>query len=192
MITYNLGDKFVIEIEKICRGEQDRVYPNMDNHLYKIKGFNSLVFDKSGLDKLQKYGTVRPSEWNEYLEEQYNKGLNAMWNTTKKLMTTMVADDYAEVFGKGWTFPKIMDMTPQEVIDAFEAYEKKQEEVEVGDVVEHLGTKGVVIDFIDSTDDEMIVLNENGCVEEWKHSQFIKTGKHIDISSILEQIGGGE
>ena len=34
---YKIGDKFIIEI--------DEVFENKDKTLYRIKGFNSLVFD---------------------------------------------------------------------------------------------------------------------------------------------------
>ena len=45
-MKYNIGDKFVIEIESIvfCHSKP----------LYKIKGFNTLVFDDNGLDRLEK------------------------------------------------------------------------------------------------------------------------------------------
>ena len=47
-MEYKAGDKFEIEIEETadCNCEPWR--------LYKIKGFNSLVFDQNGLDKLAK------------------------------------------------------------------------------------------------------------------------------------------
>ena len=47
-MEYKAGDKFEIEIEETadCNLTAEK--------LYKIKGFNSLVFDQSGLDKLTK------------------------------------------------------------------------------------------------------------------------------------------
>lgn len=47
-MKYKVGDKFIVEIEETadCNCEPWR--------LYKIKGFNSLVFDDFGLDKLKK------------------------------------------------------------------------------------------------------------------------------------------
>ncbi len=42
---YKIGDKFIIEI--------DEVFENKDKTLYRIKGFNSLVFDKVELEKLK-------------------------------------------------------------------------------------------------------------------------------------------
>ena len=43
----NVGDKFVVEIEKVF--EQD------GEKLYRAKGFKSLVFDQKGLDKLKRF-----------------------------------------------------------------------------------------------------------------------------------------
>lgn len=44
---YKVGDKFEIEIAEVFNSA-------LVNQLYRIKGFNSLVFDKNGLDKLKK------------------------------------------------------------------------------------------------------------------------------------------
>lgn len=49
---YHVGDKFIIEIDKLLDGSTD------DTALYHIKGFNSLVFDAYGLDKLKPYKAV--------------------------------------------------------------------------------------------------------------------------------------
>ena len=47
-----IGDKYIIEIGSHMTNE--------DGDLYLIKGFNSLVFDKNGLDKLEKMLDVIP------------------------------------------------------------------------------------------------------------------------------------
>lgn len=191
MITYNLGDKFVIEIEQICKGENDREYPNMDNHLYKIKGFNSLAFDKAGLDKLQKYGTYKPSELEEFKKEAYNKGLQDAWEFIRKTRG-LSAKKGKEIFGYSYMLDAIDHLTPQEVLAKLEAYEKEQDEIKVGDVLRNNNTpKTVVVTKI--RDDRFGGFDKYGIpygdlyIEHWH-----KTGKHIDISSILEKIGGGE
>ncbi|MDQ0153138.1 hypothetical protein J2S20_001847 [Moryella indoligenes] len=43
MSKYKTGDRFVIELEK-----------EVDPGMFKVKGFNALVFDESGLDRLAK------------------------------------------------------------------------------------------------------------------------------------------
>jgi hypothetical protein len=40
-----IGDKFEIEIEEVFKGNNDKI-------LYRMKGFNSLVFDEQGIEKL--------------------------------------------------------------------------------------------------------------------------------------------
>ena len=56
MNKYKVGDKFIIEIAEVY----ENVLSGVDvfeaatsEPLYKIKGFNSLVFDKNGLDRLE-------------------------------------------------------------------------------------------------------------------------------------------
>lgn len=55
-----VGDKFIIEIGEVftakgtymAYGCEENEY---EENLYRIKGFNSLVFDDNGLNKLEKY-----------------------------------------------------------------------------------------------------------------------------------------
>lgn len=55
MSKYKVGDKFIIEIENVYESSLKGidVFEDMTEPLYKIKGFNSLVFDKNGLDRLE-------------------------------------------------------------------------------------------------------------------------------------------
>lgn len=46
---YRPGDRFVIEVESVLTGDDGKP-------LYKIKGFNALVFDDNGLDRLERAG----------------------------------------------------------------------------------------------------------------------------------------
>ena len=57
-MEYKKGDKFIIEIDSEYLNPEIGATPK---YLYKIKGFNSLVFDKNGLDKLQKYEVTKSS-----------------------------------------------------------------------------------------------------------------------------------
>lgn len=69
MSKYNKGDKFIIELD-----EQDEQMGN----LWRIKGFNALVFDDFGLDRLGQlvHGVDQFS---------YNKGADDAWELVKKL-----------------------------------------------------------------------------------------------------------
>lgn len=48
---YKVGDKFEIEIAEIFNS--DELFS--DKQLYRIKGFNSLVFDEIGMNKLKRF-----------------------------------------------------------------------------------------------------------------------------------------
>ena len=176
---YSVGDKFVIEIKEI---------DELNNHMV----LENTAVGTDMLDKLERLDSDYVNEhYGELQDEAYQEGLNKAWELARKIFT-FNNNKIKQVFCRTEKRSVFDDLTPQEALAKYEAYEKEQAEIKVGDVVVHLGTKGVILDFIDSTDDEMVVLNENGCVEEWKHSQCKKTGKHIDIQSVLEQIGGAK
>ena len=81
--------------------------------------------------------------------------------------------------------------TPQEAIAKLKEYEDAQNKIEVGDVVilSNGNTKAVVT-FI--YEDKCIygISTTGELVADVNIKDCKKTGKHIDISSILEQIGG--
>lgn len=117
------------------------------------------------------------------LNQGYNKGLNDAWELVKKIYAI---DDRSVVFD-GHVFVEyiLRAYTPQEALAKLKAYE---EQIEVGDVVEAYEKKFVIANITRTEDattyfgiarDGMLM-----CSEEVK-----KTGKHIDIKSILEQIG---
>ena len=48
-----VGDKFIIEIGEVFKATG--TYMACGESLYRVKGFNSLVFDDNGLNRLEKY-----------------------------------------------------------------------------------------------------------------------------------------
>lgn len=126
--------------------------------------------------------------------EAYNKGLEDAWKSTIK-MHDMTLEELKLIFGEdGYTWTKsefieviIKRHTPQEVLMKLEAY-KKEQEIKVGDVVEGIeaDVMGVVVGKIFK--DTAYILFRDGSAGLQELKDFKKTGKHIDISSILEQI----
>ena len=53
-MNYNVGDKFVIEIGEVYSSGLPFANDDEPSILYRIKGFNSLLLDENGLDKLKK------------------------------------------------------------------------------------------------------------------------------------------
>lgn len=123
--------------------------------------------------------------------EAYNKGLNDAWKCARKIFTTDCAT-LQKVLGSSDEGTIIMLNEPQAILAKLEAYEKEQEKarqkIMVGDIVAlEDGIKGVVMD--EDGVDNVVIFTENGCIEAWMNKKYItKTGKHIDIHSVLEQI----
>lgn len=55
MSKYKVGDKFEIEIAQVIESVGG-------NTLYRIKGFNALIFDDHGLNKLRELEPEEPAE----------------------------------------------------------------------------------------------------------------------------------
>ena len=82
----------------------------------------------------------------------------------------------------------VENFTPQEVIAKFEAYEREQAEFKVGDVVDSNEYIGGVVTC--TLCDNIYIMHNDGSCGEYKKSNFKKTGKHIDIQAVLQEIGG--
>lgn len=186
MSKYEVNDKFIIEIAEVCT--TDRRKSTEEGHtLYRVKGFNSLVFDDNGLDKLQKCETEL--SW----DECYNKGLNDAWELVQRLCN-IPPKEIELIFCVDnliWDEREIIEViikqnTPQEALAKLEAYEKEQNEIKVGDIVYNDNTmeEGVVT-HIDNG--EVFMLYDDGSCGN-TYGNLTKTGKHIDIQSVLEQI----
>ena len=124
------------------------------------------------------------------MERYYEKGLNDAWKVAKMFFADMEADEIEKIFGKDWSYYKIMDMSPQEALAKLEAYEKEQAEIKVGDVLLIYGEEAIVTGIVDGN---AYVLFGDGIANVWTVEELSndKTGKYIDIQSVLQQIGGG-
>lgn len=77
MNKYKVGDKFIIEIAEVYENvlnDIDVFDAATSEPLYRIKGFNSLVFDKNGLDKLEKSKNSLPIPYSEAFKKEIKVG----------------------------------------------------------------------------------------------------------------------
>lgn len=98
MSNYQVGDKFVIEIEEIC-GCEERNALAEPHTLYRAKGFNTLAFDKNGLDKLERLdGDYINENFGELQNEAYEAGRKAGQEETLKWSGQNEDDRYKQGF----------------------------------------------------------------------------------------------
>lgn len=211
MSKYSVGQKFIIEIGAERLG---------DPTLYRIKGFNTLVFDDNGLDRLEQVNnsvTLRDAYdegFEKGLEEGrnekdckacmdakanadynsgYEDGLRDAWECVRHILR-MEWKDRHEAFNDPSLslYEMLGHMTPDEAITKLKEYEAMQAEIKVGDEVIDIGDKGVVT-YTDNSINVCDVLWYDGSVsEEFEKKILRKTGRHYDIDGILEQLKGAD
>lgn len=201
--------KYIIEIEEEPFGRNDDpVIPHGMDELYRAKGFNALVFDKHGLDKLtplnkeleeayQKgYNEAKLIYQNPNAESDYQRGLDDAWGCARKLFSEMSDTEINLVFPQEWNnggFNALMALKPKDAIDRINAFERKQEsdEIKVGDEVQNCREPNAcfVIVSIDILNEEISGFDQNGHTYSCRPKDaWHKTGRHFDIESILEEM----
>lgn len=107
------------------------------------------------------------------------------WWISKKLFADYSNSELDEIFGKGWSYPKLMELTPHEAKTKIEEWEHR---IEVNDEVMRGDQIGVVTHF-DRETEFFTVLWKDGNANAWLSKSLKKTGNKIDIAGFLEQIG---
>lgn len=145
--------------------------------------------------KITLYSTLH-----EKSENAYDRGLNDAWKLIIKIFE-MSPQMRKEIFGKDFCRTLLYSHTPQELLEKLKTYEEEQKKIKVGDVVYvpmgHTENEkedyGVVANIYDSKDEKKPiryeVLMHNGDCMSYYDCEIEKTNKHIDIQSVLAQIG---
>jgi hypothetical protein len=124
------------------------------------------------------------------MDKTYTKGLADAWELAKRLFDFEL-DEREKMLGYQSMKAILEDLTPEYVMDRIEVYENEKE-IKVGDVVEFSyeteepKEKGVVTWVLENG---VSVVWGGGETEHCKKTELTKTGKHIDIESLLKQIG---
>lgn len=193
--------KYVIEFDKEQLLEYDKDTDTYFRTLYKAKGFNALVFDQVGLDKLTPLDKALEEAYQKGFEAgqheattlEYQQGLCDAWNAAKKLFSEMSNTEINLVFPQEWNnggFKALMALHPQDAIDRINAFEQNQEhdEIKVGDEVMYTSTSGLIDNVVgyffgDSSDGCYKVLRYvDGKFKTgiWNKENCERTGKHSD------------
>lgn len=173
MSKYNKGDKFIIELDEQV------------GDLWKIKGFNALVFDDFGLDRLGQLvqGVDKFS---------YNEGAENAWELAQRIVLEpdeggFSARELKEIFGYSDCLAPFEKFSYTAATEKVEAWEKEKSEIRVGDVVKLIcnGRCGVVTKF---TENFYYGFTSDSTPFQWLKIDCTKTGRHIDIEAVLAQI----
>lgn len=173
-----MGKKYIIELEEDAFHQTSKV--GSESYLYRVKGFNSLVFDMTGIGKLTPYPEpdleqVRKEAYADgyntgfgrKIDASYQEGLSDAWDAVRKLefgtdKGGIPTDTIAEIFGTPIPYRVLRDFTASEAIEKIRQYEQKQEEqIQVGDEVIAASGKAVIIDISDNKDNARYIYSDS-------------------------------
>lgn len=187
--------KYIIEIEDEPFGRNDDPnIPHGMDELYKAKGFNSLVFDQFGLDKLTPLDKALSSELGEAYQKgfeagqheattlEYQQGLADAWEAARKI-DDMSGNERHVCFGIAGAAFKF---TASEAIAKLREYEQqKADEIKVGDIITDGKINYLVIDI---TDKSYVALQGTDFEPVYIGKDFIKSYHNLHDSKDMRRI----
>ena len=115
--------------------------------------------------------------------ESYQKGLSDAWEAARTLWNT---PNRKEIFGNTTFNTALMTLTAQEVIEKIRAYEQAQKDIQVGDEIEVVSGKAVVV-YVDKH--KVRYVYSNGVYAFDYIDKVTKTGRHFpEIAEVLRKM----
>lgn len=185
-MKHTVGDKFIIEIEEI-------VTPSDGKPLAKIKGFNTLVFDESGLSRLKPHNVTkeRLELIDELKQAEYNRGVKDAWRAARLIALEedvggLSAEEMLQIFGGTYYADVFMEASGDEAIAKIREHES---EVHIGDEVT-TGFTQFVVTRIDAN--EFFGMTASGGPARATKDLCRKTGRSfLEASSMIKKMNGG-
>lgn len=198
-----MGKKYVIELEDepFSKGESSDQW-HVERSLWKVKGFNSLVFDENGIKKLQPLSDaielVEHETYASAFNDGYKLGLEKLMRAYDAIILHqddggLDVDDLVCVFGTSDVQKIIKSFNPTEIIERLDAYRKKNEEekykhdIKAGDeVVSIFGTKAIC--SFSEYDTIGIIFADGSCGDHNK-LDWVKTGeRYPELLDMLKKV----
>ena len=173
-MNYKVGDEVLVKAKIIGCSE---------NGIYDVMANRATILETSLIDKIH----IREDD----IVPVPDMTAEEAWKILSKILLCPANGGYSakeleEIFGRT---EHLWELTPQEAKAKIEAWEAAKE-IKVGDVVERDGDIGVVTNIFE--DGFSNVLLENGETRVYQLIRLKKTGRRIDITGLLNQIGGDE
>ena len=213
-MSIKVGDKFIIEVGTIAELSDGK-------KKYFIKPFESLVFDRKGLEQLERLdkatGNIYQTGYEDGKEDgyaccrkntelihelkqaEYDKGYNNALDDIDhaidvlKNMTVAECKEWFEFENCIGIDDVVCEFTVQQIIETTKAYEEKKEaEIKVGDEVISLSS-GIkaVVTMVD--DETVFVVYSDGICGDFDKENFKKTGRTIkEIIQSLDELRGAK
>ncbi len=181
MSEFNVGDKVYAEVVIIAK----------DNGFYAINADGNTENPYVHFVISEKYLHNIP-------EKTYEDGLNEAWEVVKRIGLLyedggFKTNELMEIFGRATICTILKENTLKEAVEKIRAWENSKE-IHVGDIVtDSYGNKDVVTGVGGQKEtDTICILRTDGYAGTVYKQELTKTGRTINIESLLKQIGGTE
>lgn len=187
-------------MKHVIEFEDNPIIKNDGRRLYAAKGFNALMFDENGLDKLKKYSTeplinACKEAFDKGNKEGHKSGMKDAWVLAYHLFHKMTISKAEELLGT--EFKNMTEVDPEEVLARF-LKSKMDGEIRIGDEVvsqiDHNDRRAkMVVTCIEKNDSGEVLISGIGFDVLGKKGSFLsrnakyweKTGKHYDDIEVL-------
>ena len=184
-----MGKKYVIEFEEKPFYKMQRRGTSETEKLWRVKGFNSLVFDENGIKKLTPLEDTLELAKHEVYGNGFNEGSEVgqrnLWEGLVKAFGDTSDGGYAStqlinIFGDANCLGVLTSLSPKKKKKKISDYEEMMSEIKAGDEVIHAiaDTIAICTSNIRSTDDEVYVMFDDGSCGQYPEGSLRKTGKH--------------
>lgn len=180
-MKYKVGDEVLVRVKIIGCSE---------NGVYDVMANRATILETSLIDKIH----IREDD----IVQDQDMTAEEAWEIAKKLFTEYSDTELDEIFGKEWSFQKLMKLTPRETKDKIEDWKAKKE-IKVGDEVVPKSDPDndeykFFVTYINKERGKISGFSgfDGGTFHERETERYQKTGRHIDIDGLLKQIGGDE
>lgn len=181
-----MGKKYVIEFEEEPFIKDPII--SAPEELWRVKGFNSLVFDENGIKKLTPLEDTLDLDKLEVhmngFDEGYDAGLRILWDRIRKVFGdshdgTYGSSQLIHIFGYDWIHDSL-SLSPSEFLKKISDYEEMMSEIKAGDELVHTSADTVCICTCDvrASDDGVYVMFDDGSCGQYPEDKLRKTGKH--------------
>ena len=169
-----MGKKYIIELEEapFIQHFKNGAWET----IYRVKGFNSLVFDWNGLNMLTPYTEpdlnairkeaydkgcetakheceqcrkVRADAEQELAEKAYQRGLNDAWEAARKIASDDAGRKYS-IFGQHFTTEILNTHSAAEALEEIRAHEQAQKEKEEQEEKDSVTVEEVMRQYLDA------------------------------------------
>ena len=181
-----MGKKYIIEIEDEPFGRDD----DMEHYLFRAKGFESLVFDMEGLNKLEQFEENK-YDFDEVYDEAYKNGLDAAWNAARAIELSvddggLDIQEIRHIFGDMPPNDVVKKFNPEDVVNKLNEYNM---EINVGDEVRLIHSTGIVTRKYYDSGVHYNVVWSSGSTGFYGESDLKKTGRRFpEIAEVLKKM----